>query len=158
MWSAISTGFCKITELPHGYKYFWGIKLILLAYPTLPQVSRSAIWELYNTWLEATSRGHLNHPRGLRRNQPHLSQLWSLSILVLKPLTMWTPQPLVAPGLQCVSTFIFGKFYVNLHSIAFTYQSITFQYINVYFFLIEIVLAYPVILVIHYFHKRHMYV
>lgn len=63
-----------------------------------------------------------------------------------------------APGLQCVSTSILGKFYVNLHSIVFTYQSIILWYTLLYFFLIEIVLAYPIILVIHCLHKRHMYV
>lgn len=67
---------------------------------------------------------------------------------------MQTPQTLAAPRLQ-YTAFIFEKFYINLHSHAFVQQSITLQYIHLYFFLIEILLAYPVISVIQYFHKRH---
>lgn len=67
---------------------------------------------------------------------------------------MQTPQILVVPGLQNITSFIFGKFYMILHSTAFAYQSITLQYIHLYFFLIETVLVYPVISVIQYFHNR----
>lgn len=111
--------------------------------PTSPRIPCSAIWKWY-----------VSGNNFKKRNQPPPSQLRSLSNLVSDPLTMWTPQSPVAPGQQSTSTFIFGKFCVNLQSAV-----LSVYYLAVHSFvfpLTEILSAYPVILVIHYFYKRHM--
>lgn len=50
----------KLLNFPHGYRYFWGIELILSPYSMLSWASLSALWKWYNMGLEAMPRDHPN--------------------------------------------------------------------------------------------------
>lgn len=146
----------KLLNFPHGYKYFWGIELILPPYSMLSWASLSALWKWYNMGLESMPR---DHPNPLRPGvEPAQACSDGCRTFTSKP---W-PRGLHGPhalGLHRGSTFIFRKFHGSLQSIVFTYQSIILLYFFFFFpFLIAIVLAYPAILVIQYFHKNHMHV
>lgn len=147
--------FLKITELPMWLQIFLRDRAHFI---TLLHVILSITFSImkmiqHGTGSNAKSSSEPSQAWG--RTNP--SPFRRLSDLHFKPLATWTPWP------PCTRTALWQYFYFWKipHESTKHHLHLPVYYLAVLFFLsflIAIVLAYPAILVIQYFHKNHMHV
>lgn len=151
MVGCLSRVFCKITQLLCGCKYFWGIKLIFLPYTTLPkghiQQYENGITHDWKQLQEAT--------RTILVPQGGISHTYTSHdhSLTSKPTDHAGSTAPAAPGMQCVNTFYFWKILRECAQHCLLLSVYYLEYIHLHFFLTGTVLAWAVILVLHYFIK-----